>query len=78
MVTFDQTCGNARWDCGTQATCRLRDDVTLPIAAQPGLPSGDGQIRVSAAGIVTTTVQWQEANQPNPTSISIDSQMTRT
>jgi type IV pilus assembly protein PilV len=78
MVTFDQ----AVWKCSlglwnTNANCvALRDGVILPLAAnQPGLPSGDGQIRVNAGnGIVTITVQWQEANQPNPTSISIDSQ----
>jgi type IV pilus assembly protein PilV len=78
MVTFDQSvwkCSLGLWN--TNANCvALRDGVILPIAAnQPGLPSGDGQIRVNAAtGIVTITVQWQEANQPNPTSLSIDSQ----
>jgi len=78
MVTFDQSvwkCSLGLWN--TNANCvALRDGVILPLAAnQPGLPSGDGQIRVNAGtGIVTITVQWQEANQPNPTSISIDSQ----
>ena len=78
MVTFDQSvwkCSLGLWN--TNANCAaLRDGVILPIAAnQPGLPSGDGRIQVNAGtGIVTITVQWQEANQPNPTSISIDSQ----
>jgi type IV pilus assembly protein PilV len=78
MVTFDQSvwkCSLGLWN--TNAVCvALRDGVILPLAAnQPGLPNGDGQIRVNAGtGIVTITVQWQEANQPNPTSIAIDSQ----
>jgi len=77
MVAFDQ----AVWKCSlgvwnTHANCApLRDGVILPLAAnQPGLPSGDGRIVVKGAGIMTVTVQWQEANQPAPTSISIDSQ----
>jgi len=78
MMAFDQ----AVWKCSlglwnTNASCTpLRNGVILPVVAnQPGLPSGDGQIAVNAGtGIVTITVQWQEANQPNPTSISIDSQ----
>jgi type IV pilus assembly protein PilV len=78
MVTFDQTvwkCSLGLWNAN--ANCAgLRDGVILPSAAeQPGLPSGDGQIAVNAAtGIVTVTVQWQEPNQPAPTSITIDSQ----
>jgi type IV pilus assembly protein PilV len=78
MVTFDQTvwkCSLGLWN--TNAICvAFRDGEILPLAAnQPGLPSGDGQIAVNAGtGIVKITVQWQEANQPNPTSISIDSQ----
>ena len=78
MVTFDESvwkCSLGLWN--EDANCAvLRDGVILPLAAnQPGLPSGDGQIRANAGtGIVTITVQWQEANQPNPTSISIDSQ----
>jgi len=78
MVTFDQTvwkCSLGIWN--TNANCvAFRDGVILPLAAnQPGLPSGDGQIAVNAGtGIVTITVQWQEANQPNPTTIAIDSQ----
>ena len=78
MATFDQAvwkCSLGNWN--TNANCvPLRDGVILPLAAnQPGLPSGDGSIAVNAGDrIVTITVQWQEANQPNPTSISIDSQ----
>jgi len=78
MVTFDQTvwkCSLGIWN--TNANCAaFRDGVILPLAAnQPGLPNGDGQIAVNAGtGIVTITVQWQEANQPNPTTIAIDSQ----
>ena len=78
MVTFDQTvwkCSLGNWN--SDATCvAFRDGIILPPADnQPGLPSGDGQIAFNAGtGIVTITVQWQEANQPNPTSISIDSQ----
>jgi type IV pilus assembly protein PilV len=78
MVAFDQTvwkCSLGSWN--TNANCvAFRNGVILPPAAnQPGLPSGDGQIAFNAGtGIVTITVQWQEANQPNPTSISIDSQ----
>lgn len=78
MVVFDQTvwkCSLGLWN--TNANCAaFRDGVTLPLAAnQPGLPSGDGQIAFNAGtGVVTITVQWQEANQPNPTTISIDSQ----
>ena len=77
MVAFDQ----AVWKCSlgvwnTHANCApLRDGVILPSAAnQPGLPSGDGRIAVNGAGIVTITVQWQEANQPAVTTLSIDSQ----
>ncbi len=78
MVTFDQAvwkCSLGAWNAN--ANCAgLRDGVILPTAAnQPGLPSGDGQIAFNAGtGIVTITVQWQEPNQPNPTSISIVSQ----
>ena len=78
MVTFDQ----AVWKCSlglwnTNANCAaLRNGVILPTAAnQPGLPSGDGRVAVNAGtGIVTITVQWQEPNLPNPSTISIDSQ----
>ncbi len=78
MATFDQAvwkCSLGNWN--TNANCAaLRNGVILPLAAnQPGLPSGDGQHRGQRrTGIVTITVQWQEANQPDPTSISIDSQ----
>jgi len=78
MVTFDQ----AVWKCSlglwnTNANCAaLRNGVILPTAAnQPGLPSGDGRIAVNAGtGIVTITVQWQEPNVANLSTISIDSQ----
>ena len=78
MAGFDR----AVWKCSlglwnTNANCAgFRNGVILPLAAnQPGLPNGDGRIAVNAAtGIVTITVQWQEANQPNPTTITIDSQ----
>jgi type IV pilus assembly protein PilV len=78
MVTFDQ----AVWKCSlglwnTNANCAaLRNGVILPTAAnQPGLPTGDGRVQFNAVtGIVTITVQWQEPNQPNVSSISIDSQ----
>ncbi len=77
MVTFDQSvwkCSLGLWNANANCAA-LRNGVILPLASnQPGLPSGDGQIRVNGAGIVTITVQWQEANQPTPTSISIDSQ----
>jgi len=78
MVTFDQ----AVWKCSlglwnTNANCvALRNGVVLPTAAnQPGLPSGDGRVSVNGGtGIVTITVQWQEPNLANPSTISIDSQ----
>ncbi len=78
MVTFDQSvwkCSLGKWN--TNANCvPLRDGTILPAAdKEPGLPSGDGQIAVNAGtGIITITVQWQEPNQPAPTSISIDSE----
>jgi type IV pilus assembly protein PilV len=78
MVVFDQTvwkCSLGLWN--TNANCAaFRNGTTLPLAVnQPGLPSGDGQIAFNAGtGVVTITVQWQEANQPTPTTISIDSQ----
>ena len=85
MATFDQ----AVWKCSlgnfnTHAVCAgLRGTDALPVAsAQPGLPSGDGQITstpvvpatVPPSFIVTVTVRWQEPNQPAPTSIAIVSQ----
>jgi type IV pilus assembly protein PilV len=85
MATFDQ----AAWKCSlgnfnANGVCTgLRGaNVLPPVTDQPGLPSGDGSIvfapvnpaTVPATFIVTVTVQWQEANQPNPTSISIASQ----
>jgi type IV pilus modification protein PilV len=85
MAAFDQ----AAWKCAlgnfnTNAICTgLRDGTVLPLAtAQPGLPSGDGSIVTTAVVpatvpptfIVTVTVQWQEPNQPNVTSLSIVSQ----
>jgi type IV pilus assembly protein PilV len=78
MVTFDQAvwkCSLGGWNANANCVA-LRDGVILPVAAnQPGLPSGDGRVTVNGGtGIVTITVQWQEPNQPNPTSISVDSQ----
>lgn len=85
MAVFDQ----AAWKCSlgnfnTNAVCvGLRNGTVLPLASdQPGLPSGDGQIAtvpvnpptVPQTFVITVTVRWQEANQPNPTSISIVSQ----
>jgi type IV pilus assembly protein PilV len=78
MATFDQ----ASWKCALgnfndDAVCTgLRAAGALPpVAAQPGLPSGDGSIAVDAGtGVVTITVQWREPNVPNPTSIVIASQ----
>ena len=76
MATFDRAvwkCSLGNWN--TNANCvPFRNGVILPLATnQPGLPSGDGSIMVNAAGIVTITLQWQEANQPAVTTLSIDS-----
>jgi hypothetical protein len=76
MVQFDQ----AVWKCSLggfhdEGTCTdLRDDNVLPLPdAQPGLPEGDGSIAVSAAGVITVSVQWEE-NGGQIRSITIDSQ----
>ncbi|MBV1907634.1 MAG: type IV pilus modification protein PilV [Pseudomonadales bacterium] len=78
MVVFDI----AVWKCSlgnfnTNGVCtNLRAAGVLPsIANLPGLPQGDGSIAVSVAGVITVTVQWQEANQPNVSVVSIDSQV---
>jgi type IV pilus assembly protein PilV len=76
MAAFDI----AVWKCSlgnynTDAVCNnLRAANVLPaVTAQPGLPSGDGSIAVAGNGVVTVTVQWQEPNQPNPSTVAIDS-----
>jgi hypothetical protein len=78
MVVFDI----AVWKCSlgnynTDSVCTdLRNAGVLPAVADlPGLPQGDGSISVSADGVITVTVQWQESNQPNVSVISIDSQV---
>ena len=79
MTAFDQ----ATWKCSlgihnADATCiALRASGALPaIAAQPGLPSGDGSITVNGAtGMVTVSVRWQEPNVAALTVISIDTQI---
>jgi hypothetical protein len=45
-----------------------------PIAAQPGLPSGDGSVAVNG-NTVTVSVRWQEPNAAAPLVISFDSQI---
>jgi type IV pilus assembly protein PilV len=77
MIQFDQ----ATWKCSlggfdADATCTAfrAGGVLPPVAAQPGLPSGDGAIAVDGAGIVTIVVQWQEPNNQVQT-ITIDSQV---
>jgi len=78
MAGFDL----AVWKCSlgnynADGVCTtLRDNGVLPpVTAQPGLPSGDGSIAVdNATGVITITIQWQEPNTPNLTSIVIDSQ----
>ena len=78
MVGFDQ----AVWKCslgthnGDAGCIALRAaNVLPPMTDQPGLPSGDGSIAVNAGtGVVTISVRWQEPNEPNTTTISIDSQ----
>jgi type IV pilus assembly protein PilV len=79
MTAFDQ----ASWKCSlgmhnADAGCiALRASGALPtIAAQPGLPNGDGSITVNGAtGVVSISVRWQEQNAAAPTVISIDSQI---
>ena len=79
MAAFDQ----ATWKCSlgvhnAHATCiALRASGALPtLAAQPGLPSGDGLITVNGAtGVVSVSVRWQEPNVPALTVISIDTQI---
>ncbi|HTO57323.1 MAG TPA: type IV pilus modification protein PilV [Pseudomonadales bacterium] len=77
MVTFDQAvwkCSLGNWNADAKCVA-FRNGTILPAAgAQPGLPAGDGRVAVNAAGIVTITVQWQEPNMPNLSSISISSQ----
>ncbi len=78
MAVFDL----AAWKCSlgnynTNGVCTtLRtNNVLPPTTAQPGLPFGDGSIAVNnVTGVITITVQWQEPNNPNTTSIVIDSQ----
>lgn len=78
MVAFDQ----ASWKCvlgnfNTNAVCTgLRAaGVLAPVAAQPGLPSGDGSIAVDGAtGVVSISVTWQEAASASPVSIVVRSQ----
>lgn len=72
----------AVWKCSlgnynTENVCTdLRNAEVLPAVTDlPGLPQGDGSISVSANGVITVTVQWQESNQPNVSIISIDSQV---
>jgi len=77
MVTFDQAvwkCSLGNWNTDAKCVAFRNGTVLPPSSAQPGLPAGDGRIAVNNAGIVTITVQWQEPNMPNPSSISIDSQ----
>ena len=77
MAAFDL----AVWKCslGTHNadnTCvDFRTDDVLPaITVSPGLPSGDGSLAIDGAtGVVTITVQWQDANDPNISTISIAS-----
>lgn len=79
MTAFDL----ATWKCSLgihngDATCiALRASGALPtIAAQPGLPSGDGSITVNGAtGVVSVSVRWQEQNAAALTIISIDTQI---
>jgi len=78
MAVFDV----AIWKCSlgnynSESVCEgLRNAGVLPSVSElPGLPQGDGSISVSAEGVITVTVQWQESNQPNVTVISIDSQV---
>jgi type IV pilus modification protein PilV len=76
MVGFDI----ALWKCSLgglneEDVCvGLRDDGLLPpLANQPGLPDGLGQIDVDGAGIITVTVQWSGFNNVQQT-ITLDSQ----
>jgi len=78
MAVFDV----AVWKCSlgnynTDSVCTdLRSAGVLPSVTElPGLPQGDGSIAVSADGVITVTVQWQELNQPDVTVIRIDSQV---
>ena len=61
MTTFDVTL----WKCALgghneDAACTdMRDNGLLPpIAEQPGLPDGNGQIAVDGAGVIRVSVRW--------------------
>jgi type IV pilus assembly protein PilV len=77
MAAFD----SAVWKCSLGAhnadnTCVdfRAGDVLAPLLVAPGLPSGDGSIAVDGAtGVVTITVQWQDPNDPNVSTVTIAS-----
>jgi type IV pilus assembly protein PilV len=64
MVAFDQ----ALWKCqlgafnGLAACVGWRAAGAIPaLAAQPGLPNGDGAVEVLNSGIVRVRVEWSDA-----------------
>ena len=78
MVTFDQAvwkCSLGNFNANAGCVALRAAGVLPPVQDQPGLPSGDGALEVDGAtGVVTVTVQWQEPNLPDLTSIVIESQ----